>query len=95
VFSQPPPFTIGDTGRTLPDVRNPGVSTADLSLFKNNYFGKENRCNLQIRIEAFNALNNAQFAGPNTSLQAGSAFGVITSTAIPSRVVQLAAKFNF
>lgn len=95
VFSQPQPFTIGDTGRTLPDVRNPGVSTADLSLFKNNYFGNENRYNLQFRIEAFNALNNPQFAGPNTSLQAGSAFGVITSTAIPSRVVQLAAKFNF
>lgn len=95
VFSQPPPFTIGNTSRTLPDVRNPGVSSADLSLFKNNYFGKESRYNLQFRIEAFNALNHTQFGGPNTSLQAGSAFGTITSTGVPARVVQLAAKFNF
>lgn len=95
VFYQPPPFTIGNTSRTLPDVRNPGVSSADLSLFKNNYFGKESRYNLQFRIEAFNALNHTQFGGPNTSLQAGSAFGTITATGIPARVVQLAAKFNF
>lgn len=95
VFFQPPPFTIGNTSRTLPDVRNPGVSSADLSLFKNNYFGKESRYNLQFRIEAFNALNHTQFGGPNTSLQAGSAFGTITSTGVPARVVQLAAKFNF
>jgi hypothetical protein len=95
VFYQPPPFTIGNTSRTLPDVRNPGEANADLSLFKNNYFGKENRYDLQFRIEAFNALNHPNFGGPNTSLQAGSAFGTITSLAIPSRVVQLAAKFNF
>lgn len=95
VFYQPPPFTIGNAARTLPDVRNPGESDADLSLFKNNYFGKESRYNLQLRIEAFNALNHPQFAAPNTSLEAGTAFGTITSLAIPSRVVQLAAKFNF
>jgi len=95
VFLQPPPFTIGNTSRTLPDVRNPGESNADLSLFKNNYFGKESRCNLQFRIEAFNSLNHTQFGGPNTSPQAGSAFGTISSTAIPSRIVQLAVKFNF
>jgi hypothetical protein len=95
VFTQPPPFTIGNTGRTLPDTRNPGTATADLSLFKNNYFGKERRDNLQFRIEAFNTLNHPNFGTPNTSLQAGSAFGTITSLAIPSRVVQLAVKFNF
>ncbi len=95
VFYQPPPFTIGNTSRTLPDVRNPGEADADLSLFKNNYIGKESQKNLQFRIEAFNALNHPNFGGPNTSLQAGAAFGTITSLAIPSRVVQLAAKFNF
>ncbi len=96
-FYQPPPFTIGNTSRTLPDVRNPGVKTADLSLFKNNYFGKENRRNLQFRIEAFNALNHPNWNTANTSLQGGSAFGTITSTNpnVPDRVVQLAAKFNF
>jgi len=97
VFYQPPPFTFGNTSRTLPDVRNPGIANADLSLFKNNYFGKESRYSLQLRIEAFNALNHPQWGPPNTSIQAGSAFGTISSTDpnIGARQVQLAAKFNF
>ena len=95
VFSQPATFTIGDTSRTLPDVRNPGIANADLSLFKNNYFGPENRYNLQFRIEAFNALNHPQWGTPNNSLQSGNAFGTITSLGVSARQVQLAAKFNF
>jgi hypothetical protein len=95
VFSEPAPYTIGNTGRTLPDVRNPGVVNADLSLFKNNYFGKENKDNLQFRVEMFNSLNHPQFSAPNTNIQDGSAFGTITSLANPARIIQLAVKFNF
>ena len=95
VFYQPPPFTIGNAPRSLPDVRNPGIANADLSLFKNNYFGNENRYTLQFRIEAFNSLNHPQFGIPNTGIQNGSAFGVITSTGVSARQVQLAVKFNF
>ncbi|HVW83416.1 MAG TPA: hypothetical protein VHB50_02000, partial [Bryobacteraceae bacterium] len=95
VFYQPPPFTIGTAGRTLPDVRNPGVANADLSLFKNNYFGAKERYNLQLRIEAFNALNHTQFGVANSGIQNGAAFGTITSTGISARQVQLAAKFMF
>jgi hypothetical protein len=95
VFSEPAEFTIGNTSRSLPDVRNPGETNADLSLFKNNYFGKENRNNVQFRLEMFNSLNHTQFSAPNSGIQNGSAFGTITSTAIPSRVIQLAVKFNF
>lgn len=95
VFYQPPPFTIGNTSRTLPDVRNPGIANADLSLFKNNRFGVEQRYNLQFRIEAFNALNHTQWGTPNTSIQGGSGFGTITSTGVSARQVQLAAKFYF
>jgi hypothetical protein len=94
VFSQPAAFTLGNTGRALPDVRNPGITNADLSLFKNNYFGSEQRYNLQLRVESFNAMNHPLFAAPNTSIQSGSAFGSITSTAgTASRQVQLAVKF--
>ncbi|MDQ1474467.1 MAG: hypothetical protein QOJ99_5947 [Bryobacterales bacterium] len=95
VFSQPPAFTIGTAGRTLPDVRNPGVTNADLSLFKNNYFGKENRYNVQLRIGAFNALNHPQFGAANANIQNGGSFGTITSTGVSARQVQLAAKFVF
>lgn len=41
----------------MPDLRAPGNRTADLSLFKNTYFGPEGRWNLQFRTEAFNAFN--------------------------------------
>jgi hypothetical protein len=93
-FAQPAPFTFGNLSRTLPNVRNPGRDNADLSLFKNNYFGSENRYNLQFRIEAFNSLNHAQFGGPDTNIQDGG-FGKITSTAVSPRQVQLAVKFYF
>ena len=95
VFYQPPPFTIGNAGRTLPDVRNPSVANGDLSLFKNNYFGKEAEYNLQLRVEAFNALNHTQFGDVNTNIQGGGSFGTITSTGVSARQVQLAAKFIF
>lgn len=93
VFYQPPPFTFGNTSRSLPNVRNPGVDDADLSLFKNNYLGSTERYNLQLRIEAFNAINHPQFGSPNTSIQAGSGFGTISYDANPNRQVQLAVKF--
>ncbi|MGH9401734.1 MAG: hypothetical protein ACRD2P_06470 [Terriglobia bacterium] len=63
-----------------------------MSLFKNDYFGKENRYNLQFRLEAFRALNNPQWGGPNTNIQAGSAFSTITSDT-GRRNVQVALKF--
>ncbi len=97
VFSTPAPFTIGSAGRSLPDVRNPGITNADLSLFKNNYFGHSERYNLQFRIEAFDALNHPLFAAPDTNIN-DSTFGVISSTntnATSERQVQLAVKFLF
>jgi hypothetical protein len=94
VFSQPPLFTFGDTSRTLPDVRNPGISTANLSLFKNNYFGPDNKYNLQFRAEAQNALNHPQFGGPDVNITDGT-FGQINGSANAARQIQLALKFNF
>ncbi|HEY1946837.1 MAG TPA: carboxypeptidase-like regulatory domain-containing protein [Bryobacteraceae bacterium] len=94
-FFQPPQFTFGNASRTIPNVRNPGAVNADISFFKNNYFGKENRENIQFRAELFNSLNHPQFSAPNTSITGGSAFGTITSLATPSRIIQLAVKFNF
>ena len=79
----------------LPDVRNPGFNNADLSLFKNTYIGAAERYNLQLRLEAFNALNHPNFNGPDAGINDGSNFGKITSTAGNSREVQLAVKFLF
>ncbi|MBI1896510.1 MAG: TonB-dependent receptor [Acidobacteria bacterium] len=66
VFSIPAPFTFGNVGRTLPDVRNPGVRNIDLSFFKN--YSIRERFTVQYRVEMFNALNTPQFQAPNNSI---------------------------
>jgi hypothetical protein len=91
VFSQPASYTFGNTARTLPDVRNPGVTGSDLSVFKNTYLRAEQKLNLQYRLEMFNAFNTAQFAGPGATIGAGN-FGVISGVASPARQIQMALK---
>jgi hypothetical protein len=91
VFSQPAAYTFGNTSRTLPDVRVPGTNNTDLSVFKNTFFGPEGRLNLQYRLEMFNAFNTPQFARPGPQLGTGS-FGVISSTAVAPRQIQMALK---
>lgn len=92
VFSQPAPFTFGNTGRTLPDVRAPGERNFDFSLFKD--FRPLERLSLQFRAEAFNVLNTVQFAAPNQVLS-NVQFGVISSQANSPRQLQLALKLLF
>jgi Carboxypeptidase regulatory-like domain len=94
VFSQPVPFTIGNAPRTLANVRTPGPVNADLSAFKNNYFGAEQRYNVQFRVEAFNSLNHPVFGAPDAGVNDGN-YGKITSQANSSRQVQLAVKFYY
>ena len=91
VFSLPAPYTFGNAPRTLPDVRNPGLKTTDLSVFKNNFFGPEGRLNLQYRLEMFNAFNTPQWGPPGGAVGSGS-FGIISSTAVAPRQVQMALK---
>jgi hypothetical protein len=93
VFSQPPSYTFGYTSRTQPNVRNPGNRITDLSFFKNNYFGREGRINLQYRLEMFGAFNTPQWGAPGSTLGAAG-FGVI-SNASGSRQIQMALKFLF
>ena len=92
VFSQPPSFTFGTVGRALPDMRAPGQRNTDLSIFKNTYFGSEQRLNLQYRLEMFNAFNTPQFAAPGTTINTGN-FGVISGVAVAPRQIQMALKF--
>jgi hypothetical protein len=91
-FLLPASFTLGNTGRTLPDVRGPSVFNQDLSLIKNTRIRE--RLTLQLRFEYFNVLNKPNFALPNTAMGSG-AFGRIDSTVLLPRVGQVAAKMNF
>ena len=91
MFSQPAAFTFGNTARTQPDVRAPGVVNFDFSLIKN--MKVRERGTLQFRAESFNFLNNVNFGAPGTTFGT-STFGVISS-ASDGRVVQLALKVAF
>jgi hypothetical protein len=92
VFSPPAPFTFGNTGRVLPDVRIPGTKSFDFSLFKN--FPVVERMSLQLRAEAFNLMNTPRFGRPNSSLNAVQ-FGLITAQANSPRQLQFGLKLLF
>lgn len=88
----PPPFTVGDSPRSIGSCRQPGTANVNLALFKEFLIPKlREGTRLQLRLETFNAFNHPQFNGPNTTVNGGS-FGVITSTANGPREVQVALK---
>ncbi len=90
-FALAPPYTFGDAPRTLPNLRGPGYFTTNLSLQRDFKFTENAR--LQIRAEAFNAFNRANFQIPGTAFGAAN-FGVITGTEDP-RQIQFAARIYF
>jgi hypothetical protein len=98
-FINPPNYTFGDVGRTLPNVRGPGLFNTDISLFKRTPI--TNRIGTEFRVEAFNAINHPGFGLPSMSfspgtngLNASGTFGTITS-ATDGRDIQLAFKVLF
>jgi hypothetical protein len=91
-YSQPAAFTFGNMGPRVSDIRNDGIYSWDLSLFKDFRFTEKLR--LQFRAEALNAFNTPRFGGPNTSVTS-STFGAVTSQANAPRQVQLGLKVIF
>ena len=84
---------LGDNIHAFPSqfgsIRIDGADNVDLSLIKNTKLTE--RVNLQLRFEAFNAFNRAEFSGPNTT-PTSSGFGVITTSPNLARSIQLAAR---
>jgi hypothetical protein len=73
----------------------PGFTNLDISLEKKTPLWGD-KLQMNFRAEAFNVLNHAQFGKPNTSPASGT-FGQITSVNSnnPSRIIQLALRFDF
>jgi len=88
-FVQAPQFTFGNVSRTN-SLRGPGQINWDLSLFKT--FGVTERIKAQFRAEALNFTNTPMFNGPNTTFTSPQ-FGLISSQANFSRLVQLGVRF--
>ena len=84
----------GSDYRTFPSLfmREQNTNNADLSAFKTFTFGE--RINLQLRLDAFNALNRVQFGAPNVT-PTSSAFGTITSQANTPRIIQIGGRIAF
>ena len=99
-FSQPAAATaIGQAdysvlGGLPQQVRGPGWYNLDSSVFKN--FALRGDANLQFRAEAFNTLNNPQFAQPsNLNYENPVAFSEITALRNGPRLLQFALKLAF
>ena len=84
---------FGNSGTGIVD--GPGQANLDLSVSKAAGLPwPHEKSNLQFRAEFFNALNHPQFANPDTNFSSPT-FGVISSTSVNARVVQLALKLAF
>lgn len=88
-FALPAPFTFGNSPRSV--LRGPALITTDLTLEKSLPVGAGMR--VDIRAEAYNLLNRANYNLPGFTLGAAD-FGVISS-ARSARTVQLGARLNF
>jgi hypothetical protein len=101
-FTFPTPSTVlGNLRRN--SLIGPGLLTFDASLIKDNFVKSvSDRFNMQVRVEAFNSLNRANFAPPldhrsifdqRGNLVPGA--GLIDSTTTPSRQIQIGLKVIF
>ena len=89
-FSTPAAFTFGNAGRNT--VYGPGMQTMDLSLVRSIYLGE--RAHVELRAEAFNALNHSNWGTPNRFVNTPQ-FGSITEASTPGREFQLSARLSF
>ena len=89
------PFTIEQLGQLGNSRRRffhgPGLNNFSMALAKTTKFTESKE--LQLRVEAFNLFNHAQFGNPTGEINS-SQFGVVTS-ARDARILQLGLKFLF
>ncbi|MFI5058985.1 MAG: TonB-dependent receptor domain-containing protein [Candidatus Acidiferrales bacterium] len=88
-FTTEPIGQIGNANRRF--FHGPGLYNFDMALLKDTKLTESKI--LELRFEAFNIFNHAQFQNPNGLINS-SLFGMVTS-ANPPRVMQVAAKFRF
>jgi Carboxypeptidase regulatory-like domain len=89
-FATPAAFTFGTVGRNT--VSGPGRQTLDLALQRE--FSMTETIKVQVRAEAFNALNHSNFGTPNRFVNTPQ-FGTITEAATPGREIQLGLRVSF
>jgi hypothetical protein len=89
-FAQPAAGTFGNYVRNT--LRGPAFWTIDMAVSRLVRFGASQT--IELRIEAFNLLNNFNWGNPGTNFNAGS-FGRITSNSGDMRIMQFGIKYGF
>jgi hypothetical protein len=89
-FATPAAYTFGNLGRNT--LYGPGMQTMDLALTR--AFSVAEHWRLELRSEAFNALNHSNWATPNRFVNTPQ-FGSITEASTPGREFQLGARLSF
>ena len=90
-FSQEVLGQFGNSKRRF--FHGPGLNNTDLALLRDFHIHESHV--IQLRVEAFNIFNHAQFQSPNGNFTDGpGAFGIVTAANDP-RIMQLAIKYHF
>jgi hypothetical protein len=104
-FVEAPPGTFGNVGRNT--LISPHFQAFDMAVHKEFRMPYSERHVLQFRFEAFNVLNHPSWGAPSGNILAGNAFpgapataahsgfGVISTTSVPMRQLQLGLKYSF
>ena len=90
-FAIPQPFTLGNLGVYLPNVRGFGSAQEDISAIKR--FRIRERFSSELRGDFFNAFNRRNLNAPVTDLTSGN-FGRVTGQGT-ARVIQLGWRLDF
>ncbi len=92
-FAQEQLGQLGNAGRRI--FQGPGIENFDVQMSKSVALFRESQ-SLDIRVEAFNIFNHAQFYGPQSveGVVQDADFGQVVSAA-PPRLVQIAVKLHF
>jgi hypothetical protein len=91
-FAQPAPYTFGNLGPVLPNIRTFGSINEDLSIVKRQRLWREGRT-VEVRCDMFNAFNRHNLGAPNTDLTSVS-FGKITSRG-NARTIEFGFRLDF
>jgi hypothetical protein len=104
-FVEAPAGTFGNVGRNT--MTTPHFQSVDFALHKKFQMPHSENHVVQFRLEAFNVLNHPVWGAPSGNILAGAVFpgapanaahqgfGVISSTALPMRQIQVALKYSF
>ncbi len=89
-FATPAAYTFGNLGRNT--VYGPGMQTMDIAMTRS--FAIAERARVEMRAEAYNALNHSNWGTPNRFVNTPQ-FGSITEATTPGREFQLSARLSF